>query len=237
MEFALINQVYISYISGSGGNFLRHFLDPQIKLSKAKYWVDQAWHTKKGGGGGDKTAYPYADNSHIQFGPYADNSHIQFGFYTKADFIIGLGPVNYCEFIKTRVMMNTKNAHRNINQIDDIIVNIQSTDTRLFTSNVSFLLSYDQLFDFGIMSKLYLRVNDATVPDYKKQYFLDYKAKHDEVFNSWQYNVIERICLFEYNNNCVEHISGKMRNWNIDEITEDNYESLLKEKLCLTNYS
>jgi len=233
----LINQVYISYIAGSGGNFLRHFLDPQIKLSKAKYWVDQAWHTKKGGGGGDKTAYPYADNSHIQFGPYADNSHIQFGFYTKADFTIGLGPVNYSEYIKVMVMVNTKNMHRSIDQFDDIITNIQIIDIKLFTAPVSILVSYDQLFDFGIMSKLYLRVNDATVPDYKKQYFLDYKAKHDEIFNSWQYNVIERICLFEYNNNCVEHLSGKMRNWSINEITEDNYESLLKEKLCLTNYS
>lgn len=225
MELNLTDPTYILYMGGSGGNFLRHFLDPEIKSSNAKYWVDKAWH--KGPGDGDETAYPYSKNSKIQFGDPI------FG----TDFSIGLGPVNYSEYIKVMVMLNTKNMHRSIDQFDDIITNIQITDIKLFTAPVSILVTYNQLFDFNILSKLYLTVNKATVPDYKKQYFFDYKAKHDEVFNSWQYNVIERICLFEYNNNCVQHISGKMRNWSIDEINEDNWQEFLEEKLCLTNYS
>ena len=225
MELNLTDPTYILYMGGSGGNFLRHFLDPEIKSSNAKYWVDKAWH--KNVGDGDETAYPYSKNSKIIFGDPI------FG----TDFSIGLGPVNYPEYIKVMVMLNTKNMHRSIDQIDDIVINIQITDIKLFTAPVSVLVSYNQLFDFNILSKLYLTVNGATVPDYKRQYFFDYKAQHDEVFDSWQYNVIERICLFEYNNNCVQHISGKMRNWSIDEIDEDNWQEFLEEKLCLTNYS
>ena len=167
-------------MAGAGGNFLRHFLDPEIKLSNAKYWVDKVWHQVPWGDG-DETAYPYSKNSNIQFGDYK----------SKTNFTIGLGPVNYSEYIKVMVMVNTKNMRRSIDQFDDITTNIQIIDIKLFTTPVSILVSYNQLFDFNILSELYLTVNKATVPDYKKQYFFDYKAKHDEVFNSWQYNVIK----------------------------------------------
>lgn len=223
--------IYIYYIPGAGGHFLRHFLDPEITTSESNYWQDKAWTPKIRGGDGDKTAYPYSKNSRFKLA--ADtNVNVE-----NSNFTLGLGPVNYLEHIKIRVMVNTKNMGREISQFDDIIYEIQTSDITLFTSPVTFLLSYNQLFNLEIMTELYLLVNKESVPDFKTQYFLNYKRKHDQVYLSWQYKIIEKICLFEYINNCIEHQSGKMRHWSIDEITEDNWQEFLEEKLCLTNYS
>lgn len=243
MELDLTNDPNIYYTPGSGGHFLRHFLDPEITTSESSYWQDKAWHPKTGGGDGDETACPYFENSRYQLCQLSsENRPIKKVLNTNVSvenskFTIGLGPVNYTEHIKIRVMVNTKNMHRKISQIDDIIHDIQINDIKLFTSPVTFLVNYTQLFNLEAMSELYLRANKEPVPEFKKKYFLDYKHKHDQVYYSWQYNVIEKICLFEYNNNCIEHQSSKMRSWSIDEIDEDNWQDFLEEKLCLTNYS
>ena len=230
MELNLTDNIHIYYIPGAGGHFLRHFLDPEITTSESSYWQDKAWHPKIGGGDGDETAYPYSKNSRFKL---SANTNVN----VENNFTLGLGPVNYVEHIKIRVMVNTKNIHKEISQFDDIIYEIQTSDITLFTSPVTFLLNYNQLFDLDTLSELYLLANKEPVPDYKTKYFLDYKHKHDQVYLGWQYNVIEKICLFEYNNNCIEHQSGKMRQWSIDAITEDNWQEFLEEKLCLTNYS
>ena len=75
------------------------------------------------------------------------------------------------------------------------------------------------------------------MPDYKISYFNSYKEHHDLMFSNFRYKIFEKILKFEYNNNLIEQISGKMRAWSIDEITEDNWQEFLEEKLCPTNYS
>lgn len=208
------------YTPGAGGHFLRHFLDPDIINDNAEFFVDGKWFKTP-------TASPYTKErfrlNHIKLRP--------------TDFIVGLGPSTLKEYISVRVMVNLKNMSRTIDQIDSIIQDFQTSRIEYFSQDCDYFLPYTELFVWDKLNYLYKKINSNNPPSCKKKYFDSYKEKHEAVYNSWQYNVIEKICLFEYNNNCVEHLSGKIRNWSINEITEDNYESILEEKLCLTNYS
>jgi len=220
----LTKQVYISYIPGSGGNFLRNLLDPEMHEAEAKYWVDQDYHSIAGGGKGEPT-------------PYNDKNLIQIGKGYPGHFTIGLGPTTFKEFIKVQCMSNTKNSHRSISEIDSIIQNIQNKSVSFFNYPADQIINYDNLFNYDLLNNLYFKIHNTYFSQQKQKYFHSYKNKHDKIFSSWQYNVIEIVCVFEYNNNLIEHVSGKMRSWSIDEINEDNWQEFLEEKLCLTNYS
>jgi len=218
-----LTECYIDYTPGSGGNFLRHFLEPKFLSSHANFWVDEEWSTI-GGGNGNLEANPYTQEDCLKFG----NRYPQI-------FTIGLGATNIKEFIKVHTLVNLKNMHRSINRIDDIITDIQCRSFNLFDiSSVSVMINYENLFNLKLLKKLYVELHNAQVPNNKIAYYNSYKQKHDKIFASWQYNVIEKICLFEYNNNVAEF---KIRNWSIDDITENNWRPFLDENLCLTNYS
>ena len=212
MELSLINSVSIVFTPGSGGNFLRHFLDPTIKEKNACYFVDRAWFRtgKKEPYVGDRFTITHVDPK-------------------PAEFTIGLGPTNLQEYIRVRVMINTKNMARSIEQIDNIIEDFHSNTVEYFTSECDYMLSYTKLFDWNSVEYLYKKINAETPPDYKKEYFNSYKIKHNMVYSSWQYKVIEKIYEFEYNNTLK-------RNWSIDDITKNNWQQFLQENLCLTNY-
>jgi len=226
MKVFVLIKCYIDYKKGSGGHFLRHFLDPQIQKTQANFWVDKEYHPKEGGGDNNLDAYPYSSDSVISFG----------NKYPKI-FTIGLGPTNIVEFIKVMVLINLKNRHTPIDNFDSIITDIQLNNLNLFdTSSVSFMINYENLFVLDVLKKLYTDLHNTPVPEHKISFFKSYKQKHDKVFNSWQYKVIEKICLFEYNNNVIESLSGKIRGWGIDQINQYNWQEFLEEKLCLTNY-
>ena len=96
---------------------------------------------------------------------------------------------------------------------------------------------YKDVFNLLYLSEIYYNVNKTICPDYKIEYAHSYISKHIEIYNNWIYKVLEQVFNFEYDNNLIESVSGKMRSWSIDEITEDNWQEFLEEKLCLTNYS
>ena len=81
------------------------------------------------------------------------------------------------------------------------------------------------------MEYKYNLINNTDPPLDKQKYFNSYKEKHDKIFSCWHYKVIEKICIFEYNN-----ITTQKRNWSIDDITKDNWQTFLQENLCLTSY-
>jgi hypothetical protein len=47
---------------------------------------------------------------------------------------------------------------------------------------------------------------------------------------------MEKIFMYEYENSLGEYAGGKLRNWSVDDITEENWQTFLDEHLCLTNY-
>jgi hypothetical protein len=220
----LIDRVYISYQPGSGGNFLRHFLDPDITNIDAPYWVDKTFHSVEGGGDGEPV-------------PFDSENMVQFDYKYPEEFTIGLGPTVIEEFIKISLMSCTKNCHISIDEIDKILINIQGRSVDFFKKKVHIMIPYSKLFDYDLVKSLYKRIHNVELPEIKQKYYQSYKLKHDAVFQSWQYNVIEKIFLFEYNNNLIESVSGRMRAWSIDEINEYNWQEFLEEKLCPTNYS
>lgn len=216
----MINTVGILFTPGAGGHFLRHFLDPDIVQYDAEFFVDGKWFTTS-------TVPPY-NTERFQI------SHTK---TFPVELTIGLGPSTLIEYISIRVMVNIKNMSRTIDQPDFIIQDFYKSTIEFFSQDCDYFLPYTELFVWDRLEYLYKKINDKPPPIYKKKYFNSYKDKHDLVYNSWQYKVIEKICLFEYNNNLIESVSGRMRNWSIDEINEDNWQEFLEEKLCLTNYS
>ena len=217
---------YINYTPGSGGHFLRHFLEPTIKLTKANFWVDEEYHSFAGGGKGNFNANPYPKESCFKFG----NRYPEI-------FTIGLGPINSVEFIKVNTLKNIKNMHRSISDMDYIITDIQFKTMNFFDrSQVDFMINYENLFNINVLKKLYTDLHNTPVPEHKISYYENYKHQHDKIFSSWNYKVIEKICLFEYNNNVIECFTGIIRKWSIDDIKQNNWQEYLEENLCLTNY-
>ena len=216
----MINTVSIVFKPGSGGHFLRHFLDPDIDQSNADFFVDGKWF-------GTGVPVPYD----------TERFKVSYSKPLPADFTIGLGPSTLKECISVRVMVNTKNMSRTIDQIDSIIQDFHTSTVEYFSQDCDCFLTYTELFVWDKLAYLYNKINSKKPPIFKKEYFDSYKEKHEAVYDSWQYKVIEKICLFEYNNNLIETVSGKMRTWSIDEINRDNWQEFLEEKLCLTNYS
>ena len=216
----MINTVGILFTPGAGGHFLRHFLDPIIVQHTAEYFVDSKWFKTS-------TTPPYNKErfkmSHNKTFP--------------VELMIGLGPSTLIEYIRVRTMVNTKNMSRTIDQLDFIIQDFHTTTIEYFSQDCDYFLPYTELFVWDRLEYLYRKINNKNPTIYKKKYFDSYKDKHDTIYNSWQYKVIEKICLFEYNNNLIESVCGKMRNWSIDDINEDNWQEFLEEKLCPTNYS
>lgn len=212
----MINTIGIVFTPGAGGHFLRHFLDPDINQFDAEFFVDGKWF-KTG-------TVPFYDTKRFTL------SHQPI----LADFVVGLGPNTLKEFISVKVMTNIKNSSRTIDEFDSIIQDFHLSTIEFFSKDCDYFLPYTELFVWNKLEYLYTKINNIEPPEFKKQYYNSYKDKHDTVYNSWQYKVIEKICLFEYNNKSV---SGKMRNWSIDEINEDNWQEFLEEKLCPTNYN
>ena len=74
------------------------------------------------------------------------------------------------------------------------------------------------------------------VPDFKIKYALNYIDQHVKLYNRWEYRAMEQIFVFEYKNKLHESIVIDPRSWSIDNITKDNWQTLLKENLCPTSY-
>lgn len=209
----MINQIGLDYQYGVGGIFLYNFLDPDIKLTKAEFYED---HPKT-------SIVPVLGDGH--------RFKRRNGF-KEGKFTVGLGYTNIKDFIKHTVI-DCVRQNIPIDQIDAHLIALHDTPMEFFdVSNVSFMLAYEDLFRLDVMNNLYVSINGSSVPEYKIEYFKSYKDHHYLIFNSWQFKVIEKIFLFEY----THKKSAKSRNWSIDNIREDNWESFTEENLWLKNY-
>ena len=206
----------IKFTAGSGGNFLRHFIDPDITKNNAQYFTDKDWFGKE--------THPYKEDRFVL-------SFLGLSEPRESDWKIGLGPTNLKEYIRVRTMVNTKNMQKSIEQIDEIVIDFHNNDVEYFDYNCDYMLPYTKLFDWKTLTSLYNLINNTDPPLDKQKYFNSYKEKHDKIFSCWHYKVIEKICIFEYNN-----ITTQKRNWSIDDITKDNWQTFLQENLCLTSY-
>ena len=100
------------------------------------------------------------------------------------------------------------------------------------------LLCNSEIFDLSKWQdnhiKLWARQRYNSKNINKANCILNYQ---DLIFSNYRYKIFEKILKFEYNNNLIQKVSGKMRAWSIDDITEDNWQEFLEENLCPTNYS
>ncbi len=97
-------------------------------------------------------------------------------------------------------------------------------------------LDYNSIFNLYKLTELYYNVNKEVCPDYKIEYASSYIDQHVRLYNRWEYRAMEQIFVFEYENNLHECNSNRLRSWSTDDITKDNWQTLLKENLCLTSY-
>ena len=93
-------------------------------------------------------------------------------------------------------------------------------------------LDYNSIFNLYKLTELYYNVNKEVCPDFKIKYALNYIDQHVKLYNRWEYRAMEQIFVFEYQNKLHESISNRSRSWSIDNITKDNWQTLLKENLC-----
>lgn len=221
----MTNTVHISYFPGSGGHFLREFLDPEIIKLEAPYWVDEDF--EQGGSGKGKPS-PYSKDS-----LFSCVSIFATPIRWKPAIHIGLGPKDLREHIQVRTMVSTKNLARSINEVDAILLDMHQKPVKFLDQSLihipfNYTINYNELFNWATMLTLYRDINDSEPDPSKWDYFFSYANKHKEIYSSGYYFCIEKIFEFEYNNN----VQDKMRSWSIHDVTPDNLQGLL----CLTNY-
>ena len=97
-------------------------------------------------------------------------------------------------------------------------------------------ISYNEIFNLYSLIQLYYNVHKAVCPVEKIEYARSYIEQNVSIFNKWEFRAMERIFIYEYENSLGEFAGGKLRNWSVDDITEENWQTFLDEHLCLTKY-
>lgn len=97
-------------------------------------------------------------------------------------------------------------------------------------------ISYNEIFNLYSLMQLYYNVHNTVCPDHKIKYAQSYIEQNVSIFNKWEFRAMEKIFMYEYENSLGEFAGGKLRNWSVDDITEENWQTFLDEHLCLTKY-
>ena len=97
-------------------------------------------------------------------------------------------------------------------------------------------ISYNEIFNLYSLIQLYYTVHNSVCPDHKIKYAQSYIEQNVSIFNKWEFRAMEKIFMYEYENSLEEFAGGKLRNWSVDDITEENWQTFLDEHLCLTKY-
>jgi len=247
MELDLIKDYIVCGLPGSGVNFVAAFLDVEHKLDTATIRIDidkeYATQFDEGVIRVEEKHFKFSHNLCID-----DNNRCVIKIFCK-DMAETLKIVynNYCS---KRLNLERMSL---VELVDRLLCNSDLYDLSTYQDNhiklwakqynisninkANYILNYQDLFNLDILEKIFIDINNRPLPDYKISYFNSYKEHHDLMFSNYRYKIFEKILKFEYNNNLTEQVSGKMRAWSIDEITEDNWQTFLEEKLCPTNYS
>jgi len=214
---------------GASGHFLGHFLHPEYKSNSANIRIDTLQQ--------NHTIYDYTQS--------IDDGHTHNFDYTHANKkVLRILTPTRNEKIKAVFNIFYKNVLDNnfdlttfFNKYYNNLLNIEKTEYNHSDIANTISVHYKDVFNLLYLSEIYYNVNKTICPDYKIEYAHSYISKHIELYNNWSYKVLEQVFKFEYDNNLIESVSGKMRNWSIDNINQDNWQEFLEEKLCPTNYS
>ena len=214
---------------GASGHFLGHFLHPEYKSRSANIRIDTLQQ--------NNPVYDYTQSN--------DDGHTHNMNYTHDNkLVLRILTPTRNEKIKAVFNIFYKNVLDNnfdlttvVNKYYDNLLEIENTEYNHIDVDDTTSVHYKDVFNLLYLSEIYYNVNNTICPDYKIEYAHSYISKHIELYNNWSYKVLEQVFNFEYDNNLIESVSGKMRGWSIDEINEDNWQEFLKEKLCPTNYS
>jgi len=215
--------------AGASGHFLGHFLHPEYKANSANIRIDTLKQLNP--------IYEYTQND--------DDGHTHDMDYTNdSEKVLRILTPTRSEKIKAAFNIFYKNSLDNnfdlltvINHYYNNLIIIEKTDYNHSDIADTISVHYKDVFNLLYLSEIYYNVNKTICPDYKIEYAHSYISKHIELYNNWSYRVLEQVFNFEYDNNLIESVSGKMRNWSIDNINQDNWQEFLEEKLCPTNYS
>ena len=214
---------------GASGHFLGHFLHPEYKANSANIRIDTLNQLNP--------IYEYTQND--------DDGHTHDMHYTNdSKKVLRILTPTRNEKIKAafntfykHVLDNNFNLATVFNRYYDNLLTIENSEYNHCDINNTISVHYKDVFNLLYLSEIYYTVNKTICPDYKVEYAHSYISKHVKLYSNWSYNVLVQVFNFEYDNNLIESVSGRMRNWSIDEINEDNWQEFLEEKLCLTNYS
>lgn len=214
---------------GASGHFLGHFLHPEYKSDNANIRVDSLT--------GNHPIYAFTKNNN-------DGHTHNMDYISSDEIVLRILTPTRSEKIKAVFNLFYKNVLDNnfdlttvVNKYYDNLLEIENTEYNHIDVDDTTSVHYKDVFNLLYLSEIYYNVNNTICPDYKIEYAHSYISKHIELYNNWSYKVLEQVFNFEYDNNLIESVSGKMRGWSIDEINEDNWQEFLKEKLCPTNYS
>tara|TARA_B100001093_G_scaffold110623_1_gene102908 strand:+ start:290 stop:970 length:681 start_codon:yes stop_codon:yes gene_type:complete len=213
---------------GASGHFLGHFLHPEFKANTSDIRVDSLTE--------NNPIYSYIksnNDGHTHDMDYTSSNEkvLRILTPTRSEKIKAVFNIFYKNHLVNNFILATI-----VNKFFVNLLNIADTEYNQSDINDTISVNYKDIFNLLYLSELYYNVNNTICPDYKIEYAHSYISSHIDLYNNWSYKALEKIFNFEYDNNLIESVSGKMRNWSIDEIDENNWQTFLKEKLCLTNY-
>lgn len=223
---------------GASGHFLGHFLHPEYKSDNANIRVDSLT--------GNHPIYAFTKNNndgHTHNMDYISSNEIVLRILTptRSEKIKAVFNLFYKNVLDNNFILPTTApitlAASIMNKFFDNLLNIGDKEYNHSDIKDTISVNYKDIFNLLYLSEIYYTVNNTICPDYKINYANSYITNHVELYNNWSYKVLEQIFNFEYDNNLIESVSGKMRNWSIDQISEGNWQEFLQEKLCLTNYN
>src|SRR6056300_434792 len=90
-------------------------------------------------------------------------------------------------------------------------------------------IGYSEIFNLYALTQLYYTVHNSVCPDHKIKYAQSYIEQNVSLYNKWEFRAMEKIFMYEYENSLGEYAGGKLRNWSVDDITEENWQTFLDE--------
>tara|TARA_Y100001937_G_scaffold121700_1_gene180911 strand:+ start:91 stop:783 length:693 start_codon:yes stop_codon:yes gene_type:complete len=213
---------------GASGHFIGHFLHPAFKASRTDLRVDNL--------SGNNPIFEYTGND--------DDGHSHdMNLRDEGKIIIRILTPTLLEKMKCVWNVYFKGNNTRFDSFQYIMNKhymhlLDVDDKRYHHSQKEWAvdLDYNSIFNLYKLTELYYNVNKEVCPDYKIKYASNYIDQHVRLYNRWEYRAMEQIFVFEYANKLHECNSNRLRSWSIDDITKDNWQTLLKENLCLTSY-
>lgn len=214
---------------GASGHFLAHFLHPEYTSNSANIRIDTLNQ--------NHPIYDYIQSNNVGLlhdMNYTSNNKkvLRILTSTRSEKIKAVFNIFYKNDLDNNFDLTTV-----VNDYYDNLLSIENAEYNEIDIDGTTSVYYRDVFNLLYLTEIYYTVNKTICPDYKIEYAHSYISKHIKLYNNWTYKVLEQVFNFEYDNNLIESVSGKMRSWSIDEISEDNWQEFLKEKLCLKNYN